>query len=64
MFDRIVYTVIGWDISELNKQATKAEKLKDGPSKEHLDAIKEHMKGSREVREKRRAESGKCTVTT
>ena len=55
---RIASTVIGWDISELNKQSAKAEKAKDSPSKDHLDSIKGHMKKSRDEREKTRQASG------
>lgn len=59
MLQQIASTVIGWDISELQKQTSKAEKAKDAPPKEHLEAIKQHMKASRDVREARREASMK-----
>lgn len=61
LMQQVISTVIGWDIAELQKQTAKAEKHKDAPSKEHLDSIKNHMKGTREEREQRRAESEKET---
>lgn len=59
LLQQVISTVIGWDITELQKQTAKAEKHKDAPSKEHFDSIKNHMKSTREEREKRRAESEK-----
>lgn len=59
LMQQVISTVIGWDISELQKQTAKAEKHKDAPSKDHLDSIKDHMKQPREERDKRRAASEK-----
>lgn len=57
MLQQIASTVIGWDISELKKQTTNAEKAKDAPPKEHLEAIKNHMKDERSERDARREKS-------
>jgi hypothetical protein len=59
LMQQVISTVIGWDITELQKQTAKAEKHKDAPSKEHLDSIKDHMKITREERDRRRAASEK-----
>ena len=59
MLQQIASTVIGWDITELKKQTASAEKAKDAPPKEHLEAIKNHMKDERSERDKRRALSEK-----
>lgn len=56
---QIASTVIGWDIAELKKQASAAEKAKDAPDKEVLEAIKNHMKDERRERDKRRILSEK-----
>ncbi|KIW06311.1 uncharacterized protein PV09_02776 [Verruconis gallopava] len=57
LLQQIASTVIGWDISELQKQTAKAEKAKDAPSKAHMVAVKNHMKQAREVRDERRRTS-------
>ncbi|EKG17335.1 hypothetical protein MPH_05401 [Macrophomina phaseolina MS6] len=59
LLQSIISTVLAWDSSELQKQATKIEKTKekDRPSDKHLDAIKSHLQLSREEKEKRRAMS-------
>ncbi|KAE9990682.1 hypothetical protein EG327_001077 [Venturia inaequalis] len=59
LMQQVVSTVIGWDITELKKQISTAEKHKDAPSKEHLNSIKDHIKTTRDERERRRAESEK-----
>jgi hypothetical protein len=56
---QIASTVIGWDITELKKQVSAAEKAKDAPNKEVLEAIKNHMKDERQERDKRRTLSEK-----
>lgn len=59
---RIASTVITWDVAELQRQTAAIEKGKDAPSKEHFDAIKAHMKLTREDREKQRATSRSSRV--
>lgn len=54
---RIASTVIGWDINDLSKQASKKEKHKDAPSKEYFDSIKDHMWKPREHQENVRFQS-------
>jgi hypothetical protein len=39
--------VLSWDSSEFNKCAKEIEKAKGGPSKAHLDAIKNHIQSDR-----------------
>lgn len=41
--DRIISTVLTWDNSDFKAILTKIEKAKDGPEKEHLDAISTHI---------------------
>src|SRR5262249_85184 len=48
---RIVSTVIGWDIYELSRQASKKEKHQDAPSKEYFDSIMDHLWKPREHHE-------------
>src|SRR5215469_15512636 len=48
---RIVSTVIGWDINDLSKQASKKEKHQDAPSKGYFDSIKDHLRKPREHHE-------------
>ncbi|OJD36259.1 px domain containing protein [Diplodia corticola] len=59
LLQSIISTVLAWDSSELQKQATKIEKLKEKerPSDGHLEAIKSHLQLTREEREKRRVKS-------
>lgn len=45
LLQQIMSTAIGWDITELEKQAAAVKKSKDAPSKEHFHAIKEHISG-------------------
>lgn len=44
LLQRIMSQVIGWDVADLQKQATQVEKKKDAPSKDHLEAIRQHVK--------------------
>lgn len=55
--NRIASTVITWDVAELKRQVAAIEKLEDGPSKKHYEAIKAHMALSREDREQQRLAS-------
>ncbi|EOD52707.1 Px domain containing protein [Neofusicoccum parvum] len=59
LLQSIISTVLAWDASELQKQASKTEKTKekDRPSDAHLEAIRSHLKLTREEREERRAKS-------
>ncbi|KAL1620718.1 hypothetical protein SLS54_006074 [Diplodia seriata] len=59
MHRSIISTVLAWDSSELQKQASKIEKMKEKerPSDAHLEAIKSHLQLTREEREKRRVKS-------
>ncbi|KAF2139588.1 uncharacterized protein K452DRAFT_320240 [Aplosporella prunicola CBS 121167] len=54
LLQQIISTVLSWDSSELQKQATKIEKSKNRPDKDHLEAIKKHLQTTREERSKRR----------
>jgi hypothetical protein len=54
LLQQIASTVIGWDVTELKRQTATAEKAKDAPPKEHLEAIKNHMKDERSERDRRR----------
>lgn len=59
LLQSIISTVLAWDSSELQKQVSKIEKMKEKerPSDEHLEAIKSHLQLTREERERRRAKS-------
>ncbi|KAF2433180.1 hypothetical protein EJ08DRAFT_584187 [Tothia fuscella] len=59
LLQQIASTVITWDVSELQKQTTKIEKENDGPSKDHVEAIKGYMKKTRKEREQLRLASQK-----
>jgi hypothetical protein len=59
LLQQITSTVMGWDIAEYQKQAVKIEKTKDGPSREHLDAIKSYLKKPRSEHEACRKASRK-----
>lgn len=52
---RIISTVLTWDNSDFKDIASKIEKAKDAPSREHLDAIETHLQGGREEYERVRA---------
>lgn len=54
---RIASTIIGWDISDLSKQASKKEKHNEAPSKEYFESIKNHMQRPREDRDDARLQS-------
>lgn len=43
LLQRIISLVLSWDSSEFRKAADKIESSKDGPSKEQLAAIKQHI---------------------
>jgi hypothetical protein len=57
MLDRIASTVITWDVAELQRQTVRIEKDQDGPSKQHVEAIKDYLQKSREEREQLRLTS-------
>ncbi|KKY21749.1 putative px domain containing protein [Diplodia seriata] len=59
LLQSIISTVLAWDSSELQKQASKIEKMKEKerPSDAHLEAIKSHLQLTRAEREKRRVKS-------
>ncbi len=54
---RIISLVLSWDSSEFRKSAERIEKSKDGPSKEHLAALKEFINRSRDEHEAMRNDS-------
>ncbi|CZR63541.1 uncharacterized protein PAC_13438 [Phialocephala subalpina] len=55
LLQQIVSTVLTWDNSDFKDIASKIEKAKDGPSREHLDAIETHVQAGREEHEKVRS---------
>lgn len=57
LLQTIISTVLGWDINELKKKASKIEKGTNAPSKEQLETIKTYVDKSREEHEKCRIES-------
>jgi hypothetical protein len=62
LLQQITSTVMGWDIAEYQKRAQRIEKEKDGPSKDHLDAIKNYLSKSREEHENCRKASRKFST--
>ena len=55
--DRIISTVLGWDISELKKRAAAVEKDKNAPGREQLRCLKEYPSQSAEKHDECRKES-------
>ncbi|KAF8856128.1 hypothetical protein BDZ45DRAFT_654437 [Acephala macrosclerotiorum] len=55
LLQQIISTVLTWDNSDFKDIASKIEKEKDGPSREHLDAIEMHVQARREEHEKVRS---------
>ncbi|KAK6511547.1 hypothetical protein TWF481_000460 [Arthrobotrys musiformis] len=51
LFQTIIYTVLSWEIKELESRVTKLEKTKDCPSKQHLAAILAYTKLPRDDQE-------------
>jgi hypothetical protein len=65
--NRIITLVLSWDSSDFRKSVERVEKAKDGPLKEHLAAIKQHIQSSREEHEAARTrskEQGESIVVT
>ncbi|KAF3902360.1 hypothetical protein AA313_de0208876 [Arthrobotrys entomopaga] len=54
LLQTILYTVLSWDIKELQSRLSKIERLKDGPSKDQLSAVQTYTKLDREEQEKYR----------
>jgi hypothetical protein len=54
---RIISGVLQWDASNFTKSTEKIEKAKDGPSLEHLNAIKRHVQESRDTHDQVREAS-------
>ncbi|KAK8221404.1 PX-associated-domain-containing protein [Phyllosticta capitalensis] len=61
LMQQIISTVLSWDSSELEKRATKIEKAKDSPSKEHLKVLKAHIELDRSEHDRRRNISKKTS---
>ncbi|KAF3922666.1 hypothetical protein ABW21_db0202603 [Orbilia brochopaga] len=51
LLQTIIYTVLSWDIRELESRASKLEKSKDIPSKDQISAVMAYTKLSREEQE-------------
>ncbi|KAF3920557.1 hypothetical protein ABW20_dc0110133 [Dactylellina cionopaga] len=63
LLQTIMYTVMSWDMKELEARVAKFEKTENGPSKEQLEAVKAYTKLPREEQEQRR-EVSKASATS
>ncbi|EPS41869.1 hypothetical protein H072_4178 [Dactylellina haptotyla CBS 200.50] len=54
LLQTIIYTVLTWDMKELESRVAKLEKAKDAPSKDQLSAVQAYSKLNREEQEKYR----------
>ncbi|KAF2400296.1 hypothetical protein EJ06DRAFT_477353 [Trichodelitschia bisporula] len=67
LLQQIIYTLIGWDIKALQKQASALERSKDAPGQDHIESIKNHARSNRDVHDEMRLASqleSKSIVTT
>ncbi|EWC44577.1 hypothetical protein DRE_06658 [Drechslerella stenobrocha 248] len=63
LLQTIIYTVLSWDIRELESRRTKLEKSKDTPSKDQLAAVAAYIKLNREEQEAYRETSKSSSMS-
>jgi len=59
IFDRIISTVLHWDIRDLENRASKIEKDSESPSKDQIQCLRDYAIKAREEQEDIRKQSRK-----